>query len=178
MTKGYKSDVVVCINSQNQKENIQVKLVSNANGYNQIDKRWVNKYSIMWSIPEDIELLLKYFTGEKSPFKTDVKDKRRMFLNEFDKQDQLKIIEFFKENIKIIVSDILKGRGEYSAKWMLVSQKIENQRWILKTMRLFHIMEQEMLKLQKEVILKLAGLLCKEKVEMVADHQQICYNLR
>ena len=85
LTKGYKSDVVVCINSQNQKENIQVKLVSNANGYNQIDKRWVNKYSIMWSIPEDIELLLKYFTGEKSPFKTDVKDKRRMFLNEFDK---------------------------------------------------------------------------------------------
>lgn len=178
LTKGYKSDVVVCINSQNQKENIQVKLVSNANGYNQIDKRWVNKYSIMWSIPEDIELLLKYFTGEKSPFKTDVKDKRRMFLNEFDEQDQLKIIEFFKENKKIIVSDILKCRGEYSAKWMLVSQKIENQRWILKTMRLFHIMEQEMLKLQKEVILKLAGLLCKEKVEMVADHQKICYNLR
>ena len=35
--------------------------------------------------------------------------------------------------LKIIVSDILKGRGEYSAKWMLVSQKIENQRWILKT---------------------------------------------
>ena len=100
-----------------------------------------------------------------------------MFLNEFDKQDKLKIIEFFKENKKIIVSDILKGRGEYSAKWMLVSQKIENQRWILKTMRLFHIMEQEMLKLQKEVILKLAGLLCKEKVEMVAAHQQICYNL-
>lgn len=33
----------------------------------------------------------------------------------------------------LIVSDILRGRGEFSAEWVLVAQKIENNaRWVLK----------------------------------------------
>ncbi|MBP7173599.1 MAG: hypothetical protein KBA33_05950 [Cloacibacterium sp.] len=39
------------------------------------------------------------------------------------------------ENKSFIVSDILKGRGQFSAEWMLVAQKVkENSRWILKPM--------------------------------------------
>ncbi|MCB0701828.1 MAG: hypothetical protein KDC55_03890 [Ignavibacteriae bacterium] len=34
-----------------------------------------------------------------------------------------------------MVSDILKGRGKFSAEWMLVAQKVENSaRWVLKPM--------------------------------------------
>ncbi|MBE9467043.1 MAG: hypothetical protein IMY72_01830 [Bacteroidetes bacterium] len=33
----------------------------------------------------------------------------------------------------LIINDIIKGRGKFSAEWMLVAQKIEtNARWILK----------------------------------------------
>jgi len=48
-------------------ENLQVKLVSNLKGFNQIDKRWVDKYVEMWSIPETITKLLKKYTGEIKP---------------------------------------------------------------------------------------------------------------
>jgi hypothetical protein len=49
-------------------QNIQVKLVSNPSGFNQIDKRWVDKYCELWNIPKDIENILKHFTGEQKPF--------------------------------------------------------------------------------------------------------------
>ena len=35
-------------------QNIQVKLVSNANGYNQIDKRWLKSYKELWTIPDNV----------------------------------------------------------------------------------------------------------------------------
>lgn len=70
---GYKTDVQAKITIKLKKlsdvQNIQVKLVSNPKGFNQIDKRWVNTYAKMWNIPEDVVNLLKYFTGELKPFK-------------------------------------------------------------------------------------------------------------
>ena len=50
-------------------QNIQIKLVSNPKGFNQIDKRWVDQYVEMWNIPKDVADLLKYFTGEYKPYK-------------------------------------------------------------------------------------------------------------
>ncbi len=45
---GYKADVQVQITIKLKEaidaENIQVKLVSNLKGFNQIDKRWIDKY--------------------------------------------------------------------------------------------------------------------------------------
>src|SRR5688500_17494250 len=35
-------------------ENLSVKLVSNPTGFNQIDKRWVDKYAELWEIPNNI----------------------------------------------------------------------------------------------------------------------------
>lgn len=114
-------------------ENISVKLVSNKQGFNQIDKRKVDKYVEMWNIPEDVEMLLKLFTGEIIPKVGNIRDKRRMFLDEFPEQDRNKILNFFEKNKTLIVNDILRGRGKFSVEWVLVAQKINaNAKWTLK----------------------------------------------
>ncbi len=136
---GFKADVQVQITVKLKEaidvENIQVKLVSNLRGFNQIDKRWVDKYVEMWNIPNEISVLLKEYTGESPPKIENPRDKRRTFGNEFKEQDRNKLLNWLKENKALIVSDILKGRGKFSAEWMLVAQKVDNQaRWILKPM--------------------------------------------
>jgi hypothetical protein len=138
---GYKTDVQVQVTIKLKKaidvENIQVKLVSNPKGFNQIDKRWVDKYAEMWDIPPQIVSILKRYTGEEKPSIKKPKDKRRMFANEFSEVEQKAILKWLKENQSLIVSDILKGRGKFAAEWMLVAQKVEkNAKWILKPMNL------------------------------------------
>jgi len=135
---GYKTDVQVQIMIYLKKaivaENLSVKLVSNPQGFNQIDKRWVDKYVEMWEIPADITKILKIFTGEISPTKSGLKDKRRMFLSEMSASDQKKIIDYFTKNKILVVSDILKGRGKFSAGWMLVALVANGESsWILKS---------------------------------------------
>ncbi|MDR3653231.1 MAG: hypothetical protein P4L34_09710 [Paludibacter sp.] len=136
---GYKTDVQaqVTIKLKNaiDVQNLQVKLVSNLRGFNQIDKRWVEKYVIMWEIPDEITSILKRYTGQTKPSINNSKDKRRMFANEFSNIEQENILQWINANKSLIVSDILKGRGQFSAEWMLVAQKIQkNSRWILKPM--------------------------------------------
>jgi hypothetical protein len=116
-------------------ENIQVKLVSNLKGFNQIDKRWIDKYIEKWEMPLNVSTLLKQYTGEILPTINNPKDKRRTFANEFSEQDQTTLLDWLNDNKSLIVSDILKGRGKFSAEWMLVAQKVEDSaRWILKPM--------------------------------------------
>lgn len=116
-------------------QNMQVKLVSNPRGFNQIDKRWIRAYDLLWNIPENILNILKRYTGELAPNIEAPKDERRMFGNEFTNQEQTIILEWLNDNKMMIVSDILKGRGRLAAEWMLVVQKQdENSRWILKPM--------------------------------------------
>lgn len=136
----YKADIqvrvriVIKLKSQEDLQNLQVKLVSNPQGFNQIDKRWIDKYVELWNIPEDITKILKLFTGEIKPIKRGLKDRRRMLLSEMDKSDQDKIVKFFEDNKILIVSDLLKGRGEFSADWVLVILKINNEsKWTLKS---------------------------------------------
>lgn len=136
---GYKTDVHVQVTIKLRKaidvENLQVKLVSNTKGFNQIDKRWVDKYTEMWSIPLQVVSILKRYTGEEEPTIKKTKDKRRMFANEFSEVEQKIILEWLKNNQYLIVSDILKGQGKFVAEWMLVVQKVEeNARWVLKPM--------------------------------------------
>lgn len=141
--RGYKTDVQVQITIYLKKaiaaENLSIKLVSNPQGFNQIDKRWVDKYVEMWEIPADITKVLKAFTGEVAPTKSGLKDKRRMFLDEMSKSDQRKIIDYFTKNKILIVSDILKGRGKFSAGWMLVALVANGKNfWVLKSIN--HVM--------------------------------------
>ena len=134
---GYKTDVQVQVTIKFKKaidiENLQVKLVSNLKGFNQIDKRWVDKYVEMWSIPENITVLLKQYTGEISPIIENPKDERRTFVNEFSNKNQDILVNWIKNHKTLIVNDIIKGRGKLSAEWMLVAQKIaEDAKWVLK----------------------------------------------
>jgi hypothetical protein len=134
---GYKTDVQVQVSIKLKKaidvENLQVKLVSNLKGFNQIDKRWVDKYVEMWSIPDNVTKLLKKYTGEIKPTIKNPKDERRTFVNEFSKKNQDILINWIKENKSLIINDIIKGRGKFSAEWMLVALKVEqNAKWILK----------------------------------------------
>lgn len=48
-----------------------------------------------------------------------------MFANEFTIDEQENILEWLNKNKSLIVSDILKGRGQFSAEWMLVAQKVK-----------------------------------------------------
>jgi len=135
---GEKTDVQVQITIYMKKaiaaENLSIKLVSNPQGFNQVDKRWVDKYVELWAIPKDIARLLKMFTGEIASARAGLKDERRMFLNEMAAEDQKKIIEFFDKKKILIVSDILKGRGKFSAGWMLVALVVNSEsRWVLKS---------------------------------------------
>ena len=120
---GYKADLNVRIQIKLKQnfdiENIQVKLVSNKKGFNQIDKRWLKNYNDMWKFPNNIYKLLQYFTGEILPYKSG-RNNKRMFLDEFD------------NNNVLIISDILRGRGEFGAEWVLVVQKSDITRWVLK----------------------------------------------
>jgi len=144
----YKTDVQVQVTIKIKQsidcENLSVKLISNSNGFNQIDKREIDKYVEMWEIPKDVEKILRLFTGKVKPDKKEkLKDQRRMFLTEFSKKEQEKLMNFFSKNKILIISDILKGRGKFAADWMLVILKKDNKsyEWILKdinkTMNIF-----------------------------------------
>lgn len=140
---GYKTDVQVQITIYMKKaiaaENLSVKLVSNPQGFNQVDKRWVDNYAEMWNMPKDVVKILKLFTGETKPTKSGLRDPRRMFFDEMNESDQRKIVDFFAKNKILIVSDILKGRGKFSAGWMLVALITDKaNRWVLKSIN--HVM--------------------------------------
>jgi len=109
--------------------------VSNPQGFNQIDKREIDKYVEMWKIPKDIEEILRLFTGKTKPKNTSgLKDPRRMLLDEMPAKDQEKIINFFNKNKILIISDVLKGRDKFAADWMLVILKKNEDsfEWALK----------------------------------------------
>lgn len=109
-------------------QNLQVKLVSNdKNGFNQVDRRWVSACVEQWGMPNDVAEILKYFSGEYSPKIANPKDERRMFMNEFAQEEQQLVLNWLEENKMMIVSDILKGRGEFAAEWILVAKNSEQE---------------------------------------------------
>lgn len=134
----HKADVQVQVSIKLKKaiglENISLKLVTTSTGFNQIDKREIDKYVEMWDIPSEITEALRLFTGKTKPTVKGLKDPRRMLLTEMPKKIQDKIVEFFSKNKILIISDLLKGNDEFSADWFMVVWKIpnENPKWIIK----------------------------------------------
>ena len=135
----YKTDVQVQVTIKLKKaidcENLSIKLASNSQGFNQIDKRDISKYVQMWNITKDVEEILELFTGKNKPLNNiELKDSRRTLLSEKSRQDQEKIINFFSKNKILVISDILKGRDKFSADWMLVILKKDKNsfKWALK----------------------------------------------
>jgi R.HinP1I restriction endonuclease len=136
---GQKTDVQVLVTvflkGIDKGQNISVKLVSNKSGFNQVDRGWVKKYDELWNIPTDISDLLELFVGKVKPKINNSKTPKRMFLTEFSETDQQLIVEFFERNRIMVLSDIIKGRGQFAAEWMLVVQKIKDEvKWTLGAM--------------------------------------------
>ncbi|HMQ05050.1 MAG TPA: hypothetical protein PKD26_14110 [Pyrinomonadaceae bacterium] len=131
---GEKADIVVRVRTAvgEKSDGVSIKLVSTATGFNQIDKRWLRQYAAMWKMPDDVIETLRLFTGETKPNRPS-RDPRRMFLNELPAERQKRLVEFFTANKAEIISDLLKGDGEFSAGWILVALKsAEKPRWVLR----------------------------------------------
>ncbi len=114
-------------------EGISIKLVSSANGFNQIDKRWLANYAKKWNMPSEVEAALRLYLGEVPPDKP-TRDKRRMFLNELEPAQQKAVIDFFTLNKELIVSDLIEGDGADAASWIMVAFKaMDKPRWVLRS---------------------------------------------
>ncbi len=122
-------------------ENISLKKSNKSAGFNQVDKRPVLTYAKIWNMDDDITKWLRIFTGDILPSEflskkelKDIRDERRLFLDEVPSDKLNNIIEFFENNKTLVISDILRGRGGLSAEWFLVTRKGENDLvdWILK----------------------------------------------
>jgi len=134
---GYKTDVNVQVQINFKEavntENLQVKLVSNKAGFNQVDKRWLKNYDELWQMPKDVYNMLQYFVGEISPYRSNTRDGRRMFFDEMADKERQIILNWFTVNKTLVLSDIIKGRGQFSAEWILVIQFTDGRyRWVLK----------------------------------------------
>ncbi len=122
-------------------ENISLKKSNKSAGFNQVDKRPVSTYKKTWKFNDDIAKWLSLFTGDILPKEVlskeklyNIKDERRLFLNEIPPKKLNNIIHFFQNNKILIISDILRGRGGLSAEWFLVTRKNNDNSidWILK----------------------------------------------
>ena len=91
--------ITIKLKSLIEAQNLSVKLVSNPQGFNQIDKRWITKYKELWGFDDEVERILRLYTGEILPYKT-TRDNRRMFFDEMNESERniiyngLKIIKF------------------------------------------------------------------------------------
>ena len=147
---GHKTDVQIKVTITLKRlisvQNLSIKKTNSDADYNQIDKRWVKNYVIMWEIPENMTTLLKIFCGEISPKELlkegkitkqkydSLRDKRRFFMDEFENKHKKAIVDFFKKNKILVLTDIIKGRDKFSANWMLVTRynKDEDETtWVL-----------------------------------------------
>lgn len=121
-----KPDISVAVTKNNgiiSTEWISIKLVSNVDqGFNQVDKRWVDDYISLWGIPTTTSHLLKLFTGEISHSNLNARDERRLFLDELNQGDRTMVVDFFKSNKQVILSDLFEGRST-KANWMMVTAK-------------------------------------------------------
>lgn len=107
------------------RENISLKKANKSANFNQIDKRPVSTYQMMWNFNDSIKETLMQFTGEITPSyeeRSSLKDKRRWYLDELPKAKVEELLNFFEENKVLIFSDILRGRGAFAAEWFLITR--------------------------------------------------------
>ncbi len=126
--------IIITIGNILKIENLTLKKANSDADYNQVDKRAIDAYKNMWGFDDELALWLKLFTGENNPIsfanmigKIDLKDRRRVFLDEMPEMIRNKIVKFFTDNRIIVVTDIFKGRGGLSANWILVTRYNKNE---------------------------------------------------
>lgn len=131
ITGSFKSDiqiqVKIFLKDLAEIQNISVKLASNEKGFNQLDKRWVDNYAKLWKWENSLTEIIKKFTGE---------NQTRVYFSEMSEVEQKAVIDWFSENKILVLCDIFKGRGKYTAEWMLVYRKLSSgeilDSWVLK----------------------------------------------
>ncbi len=125
-----KADALLTVNKGNQ---IGISIKKFTISFNQVDKRKVDTYQKMWSIPKDVTVILKKYCGQDGYRPMDenpipqVKDQRRYFLTELTLDEQKKILNFFGKNKSRIIHDVLRGNTEPKADYMLVVKKKGNR---------------------------------------------------
>ena len=133
---GAKSDVELRIKTtrgEDAREGISIKLVSSANGFNQIDKRWLRQYAAMWKMPANVIDPLMLFLGESPPLRPG-RNANRMYLTELEPAQQNAVVDFFTVNKDEIVSDLLAGDGPQAARWFMVAQRsTAGTRWAIRS---------------------------------------------
>lgn len=131
ITGSFKSDIQIQVNiflkELAEVQNISVKLASNERGFNQLDKRWVDNYAKLWKWDNFLTKIVKKFTGESQS---------RDYFNEMPEKEQKVVVDWFQKNKILVLCDIFKGRGKYTAEWMLVYRKLSSgeilDSWVLK----------------------------------------------
>lgn len=105
-------------------EKISVKLQSHSSGFNQVDRGWIEeRYTKLWpNMSDSVIEGLRLFTGQDRP-RGKTRSSNRMYMDELPKKLQSEIFNFFADNLKLVQSDVLAGRGELRAEWFMVTDK-------------------------------------------------------
>ena len=135
---GHKSDVELRIQTAKGEsiQGISIKLVSNPNGFNQIDKRWLKTYAEMWKMPNNVVNAMKLYLGETPPIGT-TKRPNRTYLTEMPAESRDAGISFFRNHKDQISTDLLAGDGDHAAEWFMVTLKSKTAppRWTIRSLK-------------------------------------------
>ena len=123
VVSGSKSDIVITKERGGEIERVgvQVKLVSNRRGFNQIDKRWVSSYADAWGMPSSVAGSLMKFTGESRPTEGTTRDNRRYFADELGGEEVSELVNFFNENSCKISSTIFTDKS--GPHWYVIADR-------------------------------------------------------
>lgn len=89
-----------------------------------------------------------------------------MLINEFSHKEQQELLAWLNDNKMLIVSDILKDRGEFSAEWVLVIQAINfDIKWALKNINVVmqHYFDDGSVEISKKGSLKIGRITIQRK---------------
>lgn len=121
-----KADVLVLI--EDRVEWVSVKKFTAS--FNQIDKRWTDKYAEEWKMPQAVIDSFKKYCGEKGYRPADLhdttEDSRRYRMHELSAKEREEVLSFLAKNQKRIVRSVVSGSGKASAKWMLIVEEKNN----------------------------------------------------
>lgn len=123
-----KSDIILTVNfssGDSRSIGIQVKLVSNITGFNQVDKRYVDKYQELWGFSDEVAIALKKYTGEILPSSSG-RNPKRIFADELSITERDSVLEFLSSKKDQIAHTIFCGDGKFQPEWFLLVHKIES----------------------------------------------------
>lgn len=101
-------------------EKVSIKLVSQSRGFNQLDRGYTRKrYQNLWpQMPEDVLLAFELFTGEAT-LPGGTAEAKRLYFFELATAHQESVLNFLKDNLDQILSDVFSGRQPNQARWLL-----------------------------------------------------------